>query len=318
MTNFYSGFSLVEQVEDYVKVLIKENENRLNMQKVLKEKSCEVSLLSLKSTAAIFILNLCDQWKLSAEAKFIAIEMYQQFIINLLDEIFKTVFKKSKNIKIKSSVTKKCNAKNDYPTDLQSNQWNETVHHIIGQMELRAVSCIAIASKFVSNCLHVTNAMAIKFLDLSGHRYTPDTLLKSEIRILKTIKFNIGSLPIVLPYVCAFADLISKKKACILNQEVLDSSLKLLFCFYSCSHKVYERYLEDAVNKNYSEARLNQELILMSKDLVFLSCGVIASASYICMKQNSDIAIKALSEVASIPEDAIAKFSFIIMEETLQ
>jgi len=315
----YSGLIHVEQVEDYVKYLTKENDSQIKMIKEMKVKSYDSSLLSLKSAAAGYILNLCDFWKLSAEVKFVAVEMYHQFIVNLLNEIFKTVFNDSK--KLKDTMKKryyKETIEKPTPTVTQSNQWNETVQHIIGQMELRAVSCVTIASKFVSNCLHVTNNMAIKFLALGRHKYTSDTLLKSEIRILKTLKFNIASLSTALPYICAFADLITKKELCCFNKEVFDSAIELLFCFYTCSDKVYEKYLK-ALRKenNAKEPCKTMSVSLLSKDLVLLSCGAIAAASFVCSKQNSDNVIKALSEITLTSQDLIAKFSCILLEETL-
>ena len=313
----YSGFVHLEQVEDYVKLLIEENNNQIKKTKATKMKNFEASLFSLKSTAAIYVFNLCDFWRFPAEVKFIAVEMYHQFISNLLNEIYETIFNESK--RLKGSMQKGCKERIGTPTVAQSNQWNETVQHIIGQMELRAVSCVAIASKFVSNCVHVSSNMAIKFLAVGGHKYTPDTLLKSEIRILKTIKFSVASLPIVLPYVCAFADLITEKQMCFFSKQVFDTTIILLFCFYTCCDKVYEKYLKVQKIEN-ATAELNQyqRLLILSKNLVFLCCGAIAAASFVCSKKNSDDVIKVLSDITLISEDLIAKFSCVLLEETLR
>ena len=320
---FLSGLLHIEQVEDYLKLLI--NQSSIQVKKLqksgVKYAITGICPLSLKSSAAHYIMQLCDYWKVSVDVKFASIEIYHQFVATLLNEIYVTIFDKTlcspSQHKSESKSSKKENHKMDnLQANIFSNRWNETMQHITGQMELRAVTCVAIASKFFSNCSNVTNDMAINFLALNCHNYTFDTLLKSEIRVLKTLKFNITSLPMVLPLVCAFLDCLLERMKSLSKDQIYGFCVKLLICFYTCCDKIYERYLKN-VGSVFGDVELSNQVAVLSKDMVLLSCGIIASASYIISKKDSDHVIKILNEVAQLSEKVIATFSFVILEESL-
>ena len=309
----FSGLSRKEEVEECLKVLIKENQTRVNKLQKMIDKCVafpsNVNLLSLKSTAAKYIIQLCNIWKCSVEVMFAAIEMYYQFVVFLLSEIFNTIFKLPKD-EANGRLSKRnlCN--------IQSKQWNETIEHIVGQMELRAVTCVAIASKCFSSYSHISFSVALNFLSSGGKNYSADVLLKSEIRILRTLKFNVSSLPLVLPYVSVLLNYLLFKDNSLNGSEIYHLSVDLLICFYSCSHQIYQRYLKD-VDKANLNIDHNNAVVMVAKDMVILSCGVLASATYLWCKKKSDSVIKILSDTAAVSAKAIAKFSFIILEESL-
>lgn len=303
-----------EQVKDYLEILVAENRKRIELKIKLDENAQTssgntVSLLSLKDTAAKFIIHVCANWKISVDVQIVSIEMYYYFITELLNSLFFIIFGSSN--KPKSS---EANLKQG--AQFQNNQWNQTIEHIIGQMELRAITCIAIASKFMSHYSYVTYDMAIRLLASNGRKYSPDVLLKSEIRILKTINYNVCSLPVPLAYIHALLDCLVKNGNRFVGQEFFNLSTNLLLCFYSCSFSIYERYLK-LVEKIKDETELNLKVLVVSKDMVLLSSAIISSASYIFCRKSSDEVIKHLNDITKISQKSIAKLSYIILEEIL-
>ena len=324
---FCKGFVNIEQVKEYLKNLVRQNKSKLDDTEKEKE-DCQMlesstSLLTLKDTAAVFIMQVCTQWKFSEDVQVLAIEIYYQFITTLLSSLFKVVFGKNltlnndiSNSKMKCVKSKITSKSQKQSMTFQNSQWTKTIEHITDQMELRAITSIAIASKFLSHYSHVSVETAIKFLALNGRNYSPDVMIKSEIRILKTMDFNVCSLSIPISYIQALLDCLLEQEKIINGDEIFSLSTNLLLCFYSCSHNVYKRYLNKK-EKRKNDFELNFKMVLLSKDMVLLSCAVVSSASYIWSRNTSDLIIKKLSDITKLSQESIAQLSFILLEEIL-
>lgn len=100
----------------------------------------------------------------------------------------------------------------------QRRDWNDVENRIKMQLPLRAVSCVQLASKLTSHykvcspneltqCFDpstgeaytqdvfsyfqaISPGKARRFLNSIGHRYTTNSILKSEIRVLKTLDYQ--------------------------------------------------------------------------------------------------------------------------------
>ena len=74
--------------------------------------------------------------------------------------------------------------------------WNEVEERIINQMPLRLLSCVQLASKLSSHCKALTASKVRRYLSSLNHHFSNNSVLKSELRILKTVDHR---LPVYSP-----------------------------------------------------------------------------------------------------------------------
>ncbi|XP_076813656.1 uncharacterized protein LOC143460141 [Clavelina lepadiformis] len=239
--NFSYGLLSFEQVKDYCTTLL--DKNNSVMKTVEKELLCHefhdkcLLNLMLKSYAAEYITNLCDTWKLHDEVKFAAIEMFGKFHALLLSQIYETIYERpEKTLRLynqgqSNEDTIVCNSKEQITE--KNNQWNQTLEHVAKQMELRAVSCIVIANKLDEHKQGPVNlSFAAKYLSEKGFNYNIDALIKSELRVLKTFQYNLGSMLLVMPHVGVLIDYLFHIDRTFSREDIYVLSTELLNCFY--------------------------------------------------------------------------------------
>lgn len=263
---------------------------------VLNSKHVDVSLkhegLFKAGKSAEFVFLTCERLKLSADAKYCAVELFDRFMLKHVNDLYSHVLK--------------TNSKK------QKKDWNLILDRIKNQVTLRLVSCCQIASKLTSHYKVVTASKARRFLNEGGHRYTQESILQSELRILKTLDFQVTT-PSTLVYIETILEILGYNEPDTEIKVYYEISLKVLEIVYLKFSDIYNSLFQIIVqHQTFSQDEV-RSLCQVKSDKLLLAVSVIAAAVYVTGFK-SDKIIECLHLITKIPLEDIVDFATIIIQ----
>uniref|UniRef100_A0A8C7DXY6 Cyclin N-terminal domain containing 1 n=1 Tax=Naja naja TaxID=35670 RepID=A0A8C7DXY6_NAJNA len=144
-----------------------------------------------------FVFLLAGKWSLTESATYQAVEIFERYILKLLEEFSNLTLGKE-----------------------EDSSWASLKAQMEDTYMLRLVSCIQLASKFSFHYKIVNNKMVLKFLKSLGFSYTTEELLESELAILKALHFQVN-VPVPLAYVEVLLEVLGKPRRRILKKLAL-------------------------------------------------------------------------------------------------
>ncbi|XP_071144761.1 cyclin N-terminal domain-containing protein 1-like isoform X1 [Mytilus edulis] len=263
---------------------------------VLNSKHVDVSLkhegLFKAGKSAEFVFLTCERLKLSADAKYCAVELFDRFMLKHVNDLYSHV------LKTNSKKRKK--------------DWNLILDRIKNQVTLRLVSCCQIASKLTSHYKVVTASKARRFLNEGGHRYTQESILQSELRILKTLDFQV-TIPSTLVYIETILEILGYNEPDTEIKVYYEISLKVLEIVYLKFSNIYNSLFQIIVQHQTPSQDEVRSLCQVKSDKLLLAVSVIAAAVYVTGFK-SDKMIECLHLITKIPLEDIVDFATIIIQ----
>lgn len=180
------------------------------------------------------------------------------------------------------------------------------------QIVLRAVTCVQLASKLSSHYHLVTLHHAKSFLISCGYRYAATSLVQSEVRVLKTLNFQVHE-PTPLEFIEALLGVLGHNDKSIRVKQLHGIATKILDVFYLQQDNIYAR-LEESLSEHAEEAR-SKTMTAVKMDLMLLSTSVISAAAFILKHSQSEVVTGLLSQVTCIADSDILNFASILLEE---
>ncbi|XP_064641984.1 cyclin N-terminal domain-containing protein 1-like [Lineus longissimus] len=285
----------LDLLEDSFCILAEENKGAMRS-------TCHKQGFFKNSTSAEFVFLTCDKFRLRPETKYLAVELFDRFMVQHIQDLYQCV-KKSK------SKTK-------------SKDWAAIQERIRKQITLRIVSCCQLASKLTShykvNLFQViTPHKARVFLTNAGHRYYEDSILQSELRILKTLEYRVAiRTPIV--YLETILEIMGGIAGSDCEVKIIHGiSLKVLDMFYLRRQKMYSQLYQMATGSSVMSGQDRLNFVAVENDFMLLAVAVIAASSYIIDQQDSDKVIKQLVKITKIPQDDILDFAAILVQDII-
>lgn len=242
--------------------------------------------------SAEFVFLTCERLKLSAEAQFTAVELFDRFMLKHVNDLYSHVLKSRSKRKLKD--------------------WNLILGRIKNQVTLRLVSCCQIASKLTSHYRVVTISKARRFLNEGGHHYTQDSILHSELRILKTLNFRVTD-PSTLVYIETILEILGHNEPETEIKVYYDISLQVLKVVYLKFSQIYKNLFQITVQHQTPSQEEVRSLCQVKSDKFLLAVSVIAAAVYITDFQSEKV-IQCLHDITKIPLEDIVDFATIIMQ----
>ncbi|XP_046841186.1 cyclin N-terminal domain-containing protein 1-like [Xenia sp. Carnegie-2017] len=243
-----------------------------------------------------YIFNLCDVFSLPNEARYLAVEIYDRFMVQHIVSLYEFI-------------------QNSTAVDKQQD-WDEVEERIKAQMPLRLLSCVQLASKISSHHKVVTTSKIRRYLDSLNRHFSNNSIMKSELRVLKTLGH---SLPIYSPL--SFLETILEIlgfNAGTKVKYVHNISVKLLDLVFILHKEIYSKLLFVAAGETSKSVNYRHKLAVLSSDFMLMASAVIAAASFIIDEQVSDKIVAHLSNITQIPEEDILDFATIIVERATQ
>jgi len=273
-------------LEETLQQLAKENEqNMLNTDN-------ECNGIFKNGKRAVYMFLLCKHFKLGYEEQFVAVELFSRFMSKHVAELLLHV-KETKNTE-------------------NAIEWSHVEQRIKHQITLRAVTCAQVASKVCSHYRIISLGSAKRFLASHGFRYAANSIVQSEVRILKTLDYKVHP-PMPLTYVEALLEVLGHNDPLLTVKHLHGICLNILELYYIQRDAVYTKLKQIAGVTSGQKLRGNT----IEKDNMLTGSAIIGAAAYVLDKSSSDQIIEHLSKITEIVNDDILDFSAVLIEQVL-
>ena len=271
-----------ELLQDVLKFLTDRNEATMNRAHPDKTQAVFKS-----GNPVLFLFELCQRFQLKFEVQYCAAELFQRFMERHIVELSEHVL-------------------STQGTNSPIN-WSEVETRLKHQVPLRAISCVQLASKLSSHYGIVSIGKAKRFLTACGYRYAAASIVQSEVRVLKTLNFQVYD-PTPAEFVEGLLGVLAHNLKTIPVKQLHGVSLKVLDLFYICRHSIVQKRLKKVFPDVRNAAKVENNLML-------LASAVLATVAYIL---DSNIFVQVTEELAHVSciktEDIVAYASALLEE----
>lgn len=269
-------------LEDALKLLAVKNESAISKNEADETEGCFKT-----GNPATFLFELSRHFGLRPEVQYWAAELFQRFMVNHIKELHQHVTESEKG---------------NSPI-----QWTDVESRLKHQIPLRAVSCVQLASKLSSHYSIVSLGRAKNFLTSCGFRYATASIVQSEVRVLKTLNFQVHH-PTPVEFIETLLEALGHNDKEIRVKQLHGVALKVLDVFYLCRSQVFAKLKKLAGSQGENSA-------VLEGDLMLLAAGVIAAAAFVLDQSKSDHVIGHLSRVTCIVNEDILNYASALLEE---
>ncbi|XP_059158527.1 cyclin N-terminal domain-containing protein 1-like [Physella acuta] len=249
------------------------------------------------------VFLMCDRFELPCQAKYAALEIFDRFMLKHIQDLYEHV----QNTK---STKKKCD-------------WECILERVKNQAFLRILSCCQIASKLSSHYKVITVKRAKRCLLDAGYSYSCESILQSEMRVLKTLSFNVSRTS-CLDFIEILLEILGHNT----SGEKFDvkvyheTAVKILTIICLHRHNIYDRlYLTTAgvaAGVLASSEEQNTKLAAVKTDKMLLSAAVVATAVNMNDSSLTQEVIIHLNKISEVPVEDIRDFMNVIIESIKQ
>lgn len=245
-----------------------------------------------------FLFLTCEQMKMSSEVKYLSLEIFDRFMIQHVEDLYEHVA-------------------NTGDVKTRGKEWNEIKKRVTNQVVLRVVSCIQIASKLTSHYRILSPNKAKRFLIEAGHRYSNESILQSELRILKTLNFHVSE-PSPLVFLECLLEALGSADTDVDVKVLQGVCLKLLDMVYLQHDEVFDKLHRVTVNGHPISVKERDSFASVRADKVLLMSTLITSAAYIIDRDNHEKTMMVLSRLTNIPAEDMADFASVILQTLME
>lgn len=249
-----------------------------------------------------FIFKLCDEFDQPDPARFITVDIFNDFMNSHLEHLFN--FLKSKGLE-----------RNEFHSD-----WKCIFERAERQLPLRIASCMQISSKFNQHSKIITTNRIKNWLARINLDYKTDAICKSEIRVLKAIDHQIIKLS---PYdsIEALIEALAHNDPDFKASVVFSYSVKLLKYFYLERRSIFKRLWDvifDPMNGNLIVMHeYESKFKLIKANVLLVSAAIVACAQYLSDRNRHAKVVQQMSRIADLSQDDITIFANVMMQSLL-
>ncbi|KAK2159479.1 hypothetical protein LSH36_152g04050 [Paralvinella palmiformis] len=267
------------------------NENNQNMKQASPD-----SGYFLSGIAVQFVFQLAVYLDLPVPAKYLAAELFERFMVIHIRDLHKHA-KGLKNNRLK--------------------EWKIILDRVRSQLPLRALSCCQVASKLTSHYKIVSTGTVRKVLSSLGHNYSSDSILQSEIRVLKTVNYHVMTTSPLI-YLETLLEIMGYNNKDMDVKIFHKPCLHLLDFVYLRLTQVYDCLYHVATGRQPTSAKDRKKIVSVKRDYMLQATAIIAASSYIVDQEHTDKVIDSLSQITKIPSDDILDLAAIIIQQVTE
>ncbi|XP_044035887.1 cyclin N-terminal domain-containing protein 1 [Siniperca chuatsi] len=173
-------------------------------------------------------------------------------------------------------------------------------------------SCVQLASKLSLHSHIIDNNTAVRFLHSVGHSVSKQTLLESELMILKGLKFRLNT-PNPLTYVEILLEVLGHNEPSI-PVEGLYPLCHHVLQFVSLQRNAIYASLLVTTTQCVSPSREQRErFVTVTEDCMLLGVGVVAVATFILYVRKWEQVVGELSHITGISRRSISDFAHVTL-----
>ncbi|XP_033104778.1 cyclin N-terminal domain-containing protein 1-like [Anneissia japonica] len=276
-----------EVLEEMLQNLAKENEKK--MKSIIPNQNC----FKKQKKPVEFIFLMCEKLKQPSEAKYMAVDIFNRFMVNQVFSLYEYVMNSS-------SYTHK------------KQDWQNIINKLKKQMTLRMLSCLQVASKLCSHYKSLTAKKCHRILNEIGLTYSLDSILQSELCVLKTLQYELNTVS-PFTYVEIILEVIAHNDDTIAVKPLHDISLKIMDLAYLRRQCIYEQLFVTVTGQAciYKQDRI--KFAPVENDLMLFAVAIIAASSYVADQSTSDKVINHLEKITGISTEDILMFADILL-----
>ncbi|KAL4221667.1 hypothetical protein ACF0H5_019924 [Mactra antiquata] len=266
----------------------------LNNNSVAIKNAVAIQGVSFTPDCVEFLFLTCDRLKMPNEVKYLSLELYDRFMNKHVEELYNHVKESGQN---------------------KATEWNEIMKRVKNQVELRIVSCIQISSKLTSHHRILGPTKARRLLLDAGRRYSKESLLLAELRVLKTLNYHV-SVPSSLTYLDFLLETLSQTDINVDVHTIREVALQFLDTvylqythMYTCLHQITSGGFCPFDEEKFAPVKA---------DKLLLTATVVTAAAYALKKESHEAVLITLSKVTRIPPEEIADFTSIVIQTLLK
>ncbi|XP_052286387.1 cyclin N-terminal domain-containing protein 1-like isoform X2 [Dreissena polymorpha] len=189
--------------------------------------------------------------------------------------------------------------------------WLDIKKRVSNQVVLRIITCIQIASKLTSHYRVLSPHRARRFLQDAGHRYNTESIMQSELRVIKTLNFRLAKhSPLV--YLEAILESLGHMDPSANILKLHDLGMKLLDLVYLQYDDVYYKLYQVATGGSPSTSQQIDSFASVRADKMLLMVSIVTASAYIIENESHQKTMIMLSKLTKIPEEDIADFASVI------
>ena len=266
-------------LEDNLKLLASKNDTAVD-----KSQEDKTEGRFKQGNPVLFLFELCGHFSLRPEVKYWAAELFQRFMLKHITELYQHV---EESIKTESPI-----------------RWEDVEGRLKHQIPLRAVSCVQLASKLSSHYGIVSVGRAKNFLTSCGFRYATASIVQSEMRVLKTLDYQVTN-PTPVEFTETLLEALGHNSPTIRAKQIHGVALKVLDVFYLCRMDIYSRLKK--ASKGNSAA--------IEADFMLLATAVITASAFILDQSKCDDVIQHLAAISCIANEDILSFATVLLQQ---
>lgn len=233
-------------------------------------------------------------FRLNPDVQYRAVELFHRFMVQHIEELY-------------GHVQNSANSSSPIV-------WADVEQRLKHQITLRAISCIQLSSKLSSHYHLVTINRARIFLSKCGFRYAQTSVVQSEVRVLKTIKFRVHN-PTPLEYIEAVLGALNKENEHLQAKQLHGISLKLLDMFYLSRETVFANFLHFVELRNCTRGKA-KPINGLSVDSMLLAASIITAASLVLYEAiDLQWIVSVICETVEVNTQDIVDYSWVLMKE---
>ncbi|KAL6094575.1 cntd1 [Pungitius sinensis] len=241
-----------------------------------------------------FIFLITQELKLDPLAGYHAVELLQRFMVRYLRDLLSTPSPEGAD-----------DAEPGSCEDAVFDKLKDKFHLIV-------FSCVQLASKLLLHSHIINNNTAVGFLHSVGHTVSKQSLLESELMVLKGLEFRLNA-PNPLTYVEILLEVLGHNEPSI-SVERLHPLCRDVLQFVSLQRsEVYHSLLVTTIRCASPTPEQREKFVAVTEDYMLLGVSVIAVATFILHVTNWQQVVGELSHITGISTRSISDFTHVAL-----
>ncbi|XP_049419160.1 cyclin N-terminal domain-containing protein 1 [Epinephelus fuscoguttatus] len=272
---------------DFLVNLNKRNKDNLNSLS-----KCSGSFKDRRLTE--YILLITKELRLDPLAGYHAIELLQRFMVKHLTDLLTTPTPQG--------------AAADQPGSYEDAVFDKLKE----KFPLIVFSCVQLASKLSLHSHIIDNNTAVRFLHSVGHSVTKQTVLESELMVLKGLEFKLNA-PNPLTYVEILLEVLGHNEPSIPVERLCQLCHHVLQFVSLQRTAIYDSLLVTTTQCVDPPREQREKFVTVTEDCMLLGVGVIAVAAFIlCVREWKQV-VEELSHITGISQRSISDFAHVTL-----
>ncbi|KAL7372610.1 hypothetical protein ABVT39_019311 [Epinephelus coioides] len=268
------------------------NINKRNKDNLNSLSKCSGSFKDRRLTE--YILLITKELRLDPLAGYHAIELLQRFMVKHLTDLLTTPTPQG--------------AAADQPGSYEDAVFDKLTE----KFPFIVFSCVQLASKLSLHSHIIDNNTAVRFLHSVGHSVTKQTVLESELMVLKGLEFKLNA-PNPLTYVEILLEVLGHNEPSTPVERLYQLCHHVLQFVSLQRTAIYDSLLVTTTQCVDPPREQREKFVTVTEDCMLLGVGVIAVAAFIlCVREWKQV-VEELSHITGISQRSISDFAHVTL-----